>query len=63
LNLSLALLDREGRYALSLFVNNVLDKNFYIDMGDDDRWTSPAYYATYARDSFRYAGLNLRINF
>jgi len=63
LNLSMTLRDREDRYALSLFVNNVLDKNFYIDMGDDDRWTSPAYFGTYARDSFRYAGVNLRVNF
>jgi len=63
LNLSVTLRDREDRYALSLFVNNVLDKNFYIDMGDDDYWSSPAYFGTYARDSFRYAGVNLRVNF
>jgi len=63
LNLSVTLRDREDRYALSLFVNNVLDKNFYIDMGDDDYWSSPAYFGTFARDSFRYAGVNLRVNF
>jgi len=63
LNLSVALRDREDRYAVSLFVNNVLDQNFYIDMGDDDYWLSPAYFGTFARDSFRYAGVNLRVNF
>jgi len=63
LNLALSLRDRDDRYALSLFVNNVLDKNFYINMDDDDRWTSPAYFGSYARDSFRYAGVNLRVNF
>jgi len=63
LNLSMTLRDREDRYAVSLFVNNVLDKNFYINMDDDEDWSSPAYFGTYARDSFRYAGVNLRINF
>jgi len=42
LNLSLTLRDREDHYALFLFANNVPDKNFYIDMGDDDDdWSSP----------------------
>jgi len=63
LNLSLTLRDRDDRYALSVFVNNVLDKNFYINMDDNDVWTAPAYIGAYARDSFRYGGVNLRINF
>jgi len=63
LNLSAALHDRNGRYTLSLFVNNVLDKNFYINMDDNDFWSAPAYIGSYARDSFRYGGVNLRINF
>jgi len=63
LNLSAALHDRDGRYTLTVFVNNVLDRNFYINMDDNDFWSAPAYLASYARDSFRYGGVNLRINF
>jgi len=72
-NLSATLLDREGRYSLSLFINNLLDKNFYNRMGDDANWRAPAtggqqfgghaYHGGFARDSFRYAGINLRVNF
>jgi len=63
LNLSAALHERDGRYTLTVFVNNALNKNFYINMDDNDFWSAPAYLASYARDSFRYAGVNLRINF
>jgi len=63
LNLSVAVHDRDGRYSLSVFVNNVLDKHFYVQMADDPRWTAPAYNGAFARDSFRYSGLSLRVNF
>jgi len=63
LNVSAALLDRDGRYSLSLFVNNVLDKPFYLSTADGVRWTQPVYYGSFSRDSFRYAGINLRVNF
>jgi len=63
LNLSAALLDRDGRYSLSVFVNNVLDKPFYLSTDDGARWTEPVYYGSFSRDSFRYAGVNLRVNF
>jgi len=73
LNLNATLLDREGRYSLSVFVNNLLDKHFYNRMADDANWRAPAtggqqfgghaYYGGFARDSFRYAGVNLRVHF
>lgn len=63
LNLSAALADRSGRYRLTFFVNNVLDKNFYTNLSDDEYWSQPAYVASYGRDSFRYSGVNLRVNF
>jgi len=63
LNLSAALLERDGRYSLSIFVNNVLNKQFYLGTNDDPRWSAPAYFGIFARDSFRYAGVNLRVNF
>jgi len=64
LNLSATLLDRENRYSLALFVNNVLDRNFYARMGDDTNWRGgQALWGSYARDSFRYAGVRLRVNF
>jgi len=63
LNLSGSLLDRDGRYSVSVFVNNVLNKNFYARVGDYTRMTAPARFGSFARDSFRYAGVNLRVNF
>jgi len=63
LNLSATLHDREGRYSLSVFVNNVLNKHFYARMADDTRWTAPVYHGAFARDSFRYSGVSLRVNF
>jgi len=63
LNLSAALLDRDGRYSVSVFVNNVLNKHYYLNMDDDDYWNGPAYYGNFGRDSFRYAGVNLKVNF
>jgi len=63
LNVSAALLDRDGRYSLSVFVNNLLDRNFYSNKEDNTRWSAPAYHGRFARDSFRYAGINLRVNF
>jgi len=63
LNLSASMHDRNGRYSVSVFVNNALDKHFYADLADDQFWNAPAYRANYARDSFRYAGINVRIHF
>jgi len=63
LNLSATLFDRDDRYSLSVFVNNVLDQQFYIETDDDLRWTAPAYFGVFGRDSFRYAGVNLKVNF
>jgi len=73
LNLSATLLDREGRYSLDFFINNLLDKNFYNRMGDDANWRAPAsggqrfgghaYFGGFARDSFRYSGVRLKVNF
>jgi len=63
LNLSATLLDHDGRYQLSLFVNNVLNQNFYSRLLDDARWSAPAYHGGYARDSFRYGGVRLMFHF
>jgi len=63
MNVSATLLDREGRYSLSLFVNNLLDKQFYTNIVDDTLWTAPSYWGSFSRDSFRYSGVNLRIHF
>lgn len=63
LNLSATLAARNGRYRLTFFVNNALDKNFYTGLSDDESWSAPAYVASYGRDSFRYSGVTLRVNF
>jgi len=44
-------------------MDSSLQKNFYADLADDQFWNAPAYRANYARDSFRYAGINVRIHF
>jgi len=63
LNLSAALLERNGRYSLSVFVNNALNKHFYSNISDDTFWSTPAYWGTFARDSFRYSGVSVRMYF
>jgi len=63
LNISATLRDHNDRYALSFFVNNAFDQNFYINMDDNDFWSAPAWIGSYARDSFRYSGVNLRVKF
>jgi len=63
LNLSATLLDRSSRYSVTLFVNNALDKNFYADLRDDQYWSETALFARYARDSFRYSGVKVQVNF
>jgi len=63
LNMSATLLDRSNRYSVTLFVNNALDKNFYADLRDDQYWSETALFARYARDSFRYSGVKVQVNF
>jgi len=63
LNLSAALHERSGRYSLSVFVNNVLNQHFYAQMDDDSRWSARALNGAFARDSFRYSGISLRVHF
>jgi len=64
LNLAATLLDRDNRYSISLFVNNVLDRNFYAHKGDNVDWRGgPALWGRFARDSFRYSGVRLKVNF
>jgi len=63
LNLSATALDRNGRYSLTVYVNNVLDKHYYLSMGDDTNWSGPAYFGGFARDGFRYSGVRFQVNF
>jgi len=63
LNLSATLRERDGRYTLSVFVNNALNKHFYSNIIDDEGWTRSAYSGSFARDSFRYFGANLKFHF
>jgi len=63
LNLSATALDRNGRYSMTVYVNNVLDRHYYLSMGDDTNWSAPAYFGGFARDGFRYSGINFKVNF
>ena len=67
LNLAVGLQDHDKRYALTFFVNNVLNKNYYSTLARDAVTFDPtganpvAIYGSYARDSFRYAGVRLNV--
>jgi len=65
LNLSVALKDRDGKYSITGFVNNLTNHIYYGDV--EDFWTGPwganAVVAQPARDAQRYAGVRLRVNF
>jgi len=66
-NLAAGIQDHERRYTLQFFVNNVFDRKNYASLTRvtivfDPTGADPAaVYATYARDSRRYAGV--RLNF
>lgn len=69
-NLAFGMQDHDAKYKLQLFVNNVFDKQYYSAL-DRDTVTNPvggsttanAVYASYARDSRRYGGLRLTIDY
>lgn len=66
LNLGLGLEKSSGAYAVTAFVNNVLDKHYVVNM--EDFWSSPwggtnTVIAQPARDSYRYYGLRFIASF
>jgi len=65
LNLSVGLKDKDGKYSITGFVNNLTNHIYYGDV--EDFWTGPwganAVVAQPARDAQRYAGVRLRVNF
>lgn len=63
LNLSATLRDKEGRYTVTAFVNNALDKQYYASLADSPFFTAPAVTGGFARDSFRYAGVRVGLDF
>jgi len=61
LNLSAALVDRQGRYTLGAFINNVFD-TFYVSARESGGRTTPVSVIQIpARDSARYAGIRLSV--
>jgi iron complex outermembrane receptor protein len=69
-NLVLGVQDHDAKYKLQLFVNNLFDKQYYSTLARDTvttpvggSTTANAVFATYARDSRRYGGLRLTIDY
>jgi len=63
LNLSAGIRDHSGRWTLEGFVNNVGDKRYYSDVIQNPLSPGLAVESAYARDSFRFAGVRLNVNF
>lgn len=65
LNLHATLLDNNGNYSLTVFVNNVTDTHYSVDV--EDFWASPwgsnAVVRQPARDTNRYGGVRLNAQF
>jgi iron complex outermembrane recepter protein len=68
LNLSTGLADRNERYKLTVFVNNVFDKHYAMHRQDNSNYwvrqqVGNAVVRTPARDSSRYVGVRLGVSF
>jgi iron complex outermembrane recepter protein len=69
LNFTAGIRGHNGRYSAELFLNNALNKLYYSAIGHDvPSPFSPfpaaqALTAGYARDSFRYGGVRIKVNF
>jgi iron complex outermembrane receptor protein len=65
LNLSASLKEKNGKYSITAFVNNVTNHIYYGDV--EDFWTGPwganAVVAQPARDAQRYGGVRFRVDF
>lgn len=63
LNRTAGIRDKDCKYSLEFFVNNVTNRHYYASVGRD--CLSPAYAlsASYARDSFRYIGGRFSLHF
>ena len=65
LNLSIGIQDKDDRYKVTLFVNNVLDEDYTVGIGNyGSLWGGrPTYAQQVPRDAQRYAGASVRLNF
>ena len=65
LNLSASLKEKNGKYSITAFVNNLTNHIYYGDV--EDFWTGPwganAVVAQPARDAQRYVGVRFRVDF
>lgn len=63
LNLTAGIKDREGVYKFEIFANNVANKQYYSSVTRDVFATGPALLGSLARDSYRYFGGRLTVDF
>lgn len=63
-NMSLGIISKNDKYRVTLFVNNLFDERYATERGVQDFWGGDLAVAqTFARDSFRHAGLRIKANF
>lgn len=60
-NIHAAMESKDGKYVLTAFVNNLFDKVFYNNIGNESQIN--ARNVLYDRNSFRYGGVRLNYNF
>jgi len=63
MNLTVGLHDHNQHYTVEGFVNNVLNTHYYSYLSQDPFSPTPLVVAQYGRDSFRYAGVRLKVQF
>ena len=63
MNLTMGLHDHNQHYIVEGFVNNVLNTHYYSYLSQDPFSATPLVVAQYGRDSFRYAGVRLKVQF
>ena len=63
MNLTMGIHDHQQHYTVEGFVNNVLNTHYYSYLSQDPFSATPLVVAQYGRDSFRYAGVRLKVQF
>ena len=63
MNLTVGLHDHNQHYTVEGFVNNVLNTHYYSYLSQDPFSPTPLVVAQYGRDSFRYGGVRLKVQF
>ena len=63
MNLTVGLHDHNQHYTVEGFLNNALNTHYYSYLSQDPFSATPLVVAQYGRDSFRYGGVRLKVQF